>query len=73
MLKRFGDIVGMTMASEVTLCLEYDIPYASICSIDNYCHGIVKLPLTMDEIQENVRKNLQRIEKIIESIHVEAL
>jgi 5'-methylthioadenosine phosphorylase len=73
MLKRFGDVVGMTMASEVTLCLEYGIPYASICSIDNYCHGIVKLSLTMDEIQENVRRNLQRIEKMIESIHGEAL
>ncbi|MCK7505881.1 MAG: hypothetical protein MZV70_18590 [Desulfobacterales bacterium] len=58
MLKRFGDVVGMTMASEVTLCLEYGIPYASICSIDNYCHGIAKVPLTMEEIQENVRKNI---------------
>jgi 5'-methylthioadenosine phosphorylase len=73
MLKRFGDIVGMTMASEATLCLEYCIPYASICSIDNYCHGISKVPLTMDEIHENVRKNLQRIEIMIESIHREAL
>jgi 5'-methylthioadenosine phosphorylase len=73
MLKRFGDVIGMTMASEVTLCLEYGIPYASLCSIDNYCHGIAKVPLTMDEIQENVRRNLHRIEKIIESIHGGAL
>jgi purine nucleoside phosphorylase len=72
MLKKFGDIVGMTMASEVTLCLEYGIPYASICSIDNYCHGIAKIPLTINEIQENVQKNLQNIEKLIESIHQEA-
>jgi 5'-methylthioadenosine phosphorylase len=69
MLKRFGDVVGMTMASEVTLCLEYGIPYASICSIDNYCHGIAKTPLTMDEIKKNVARNLQRIELLIESIH----
>lgn len=71
LLKRFGDIVGMTMASEATLCLEYDIPYASICSVDNFCHGIAKKPLTMDEIQMNVRKNLLHIEKLIESIHRE--
>jgi 5'-methylthioadenosine phosphorylase len=69
MLKRFGDVVGMTMASEVTLCLEYGIPYASICSIDNYCHGIAKTPLTMDEIKKNVARNLQHIELLIESIH----
>jgi 5'-methylthioadenosine phosphorylase len=73
MLKRFGDVVGMTMASEVTLCLECGMPYASLCSIDNYCHGIAKIPLTMDEIQKNVRGNLKRIEKMIKSIHGEAL
>jgi len=69
MLKRFGDVVGMTMASEATLCLEYDIPYASICSVDNYCHGIAKKALTIDEINLNVRRNLQYIEKLIVSIH----
>jgi 5'-methylthioinosine phosphorylase len=69
MLKRFGDVIGMTMASEVTLCLEYDLPYASICSIDNYCHGIVKIPLTMDEIQVNAMRNLQLLESVIESLH----
>lgn len=73
MLKRFGDIIGMTMASEVTLCLEYGIPYASLCSIDNYCHGIAKVSLTMDEIKENVGKNIQHIEILIKSIHREGL
>lgn len=71
LLKKFGDVVGMTMASEATLCLEYAIPYTSICSVDNFCHGIVKKPLTMDEIHMNVRKNLLNIEKLIESIHQE--
>jgi 5'-methylthioadenosine phosphorylase len=73
MLRRFGDVIGMTMASEVTLCLEYGMPYASICSIDNYCHGIAKVALTMEEIQENVRKNLQYIETMIGSIRREVL
>jgi 5'-methylthioadenosine phosphorylase len=73
MLKKFGDIVGMTMASEVTLCLEVGISYASICSADNYCHGIAKTPLTMDDIQKNVRDNLHHIERLIESVHREAL
>jgi len=71
MLKKFGDVVGMTMASEATLCLEYDIPYASICSVDNYCHGIAKKALTIDEIHLNVKRNMQYIEKLIESIHHE--
>jgi 5'-methylthioadenosine phosphorylase len=73
MLKQFGDIVGMTMASEATLCIEYGIPYGSICSIDNYCHGITRVPLSIDEIHKNVKKNIQRIEKLIGSIHQGAM
>lgn len=68
MLKRFGDIVGMTMASEATLCMEYGIPYASLCSIDNYCNGIVKKPLTLDQIRNNILKNLDNIERIIRTL-----
>lgn len=68
MLKRFGDIVGMTMASEATLSMEYGIPYASLCSIDNYCNGITNKPLTMKQIMDNVRKNLGSIERIIEAL-----
>lgn len=65
MLKHFGDVVGMTLASEATLAMEAGLPYASICSIDNYCHGILKVPLTMDEIYANVAKNLRTIEAIL--------
>lgn len=67
-LKRFGDIVGMTLASEATLAIEGAIPFASICSIDNYCNGIAKVPLTMDEIYANVSKNASTIEDILETI-----
>ncbi len=50
MFREFGDIVGMTMASEATLARELEIPYASLCSVDNYCHGIVDETLTYDQI-----------------------
>ncbi len=65
MLKQFGDIVGMTLASEATLAMELELPYASICSVDNYCHGISKTPLTMDEILENIANNARTIENIL--------
>ena len=68
LLRRFGDIVGMTMASEATLCMEYEIPYASLCSVDNYCHGIAKVPLTMEEINDNCRRNLESIDRVIRLI-----
>lgn len=65
MLKRFGDIVGMTLASEATLAMELELPYASICSVDNYCHGIHATPLTIDEIMANVLNNVRKIESIL--------
>ena len=65
MLKEYGDVIGMTLASEATLAMELEIPYASICSVDNYCHGIRQECLTMDEIFANVAKNARAIENII--------
>lgn len=68
MLKRWGDIVGMTMASEATLSMEQQIPYTSLCSIDNYGHGIAKVALTMEEIKENVMANAKQVEVLIRTI-----
>lgn len=67
-LKSFGDLVGMTMGSEATLAMERGIPYAALCSVDNYCHGITKRPLTMDEITENIQNNRSKIESILEAL-----
>lgn len=68
MLKQFGDVVGMTMASEATLCIEQELPYASLCSIDNYCHGIAEPALTIDQIQEHINKNVSTVETVIRSL-----
>jgi 5'-methylthioadenosine phosphorylase len=68
MFKDYGHIIGMTMASEATLCMEYGIPYASLCSIDNYCNGITRTRLTMQEINNSVAKNIKIIEGIIEML-----
>lgn len=65
MLKNFGDIVGMTMASEATLSKELDLVYASICSVDNYANGIVEEALTNDIILANARINSDRVRDFI--------
>jgi 5'-methylthioadenosine phosphorylase len=67
-LKKLGDVVGMTMASEATLCMEYAIPYVSLCSIDNFCNGVIKVPLTMEEIGQEVAKNARTIEAVLQTI-----
>lgn len=65
MLRGFGDLVGMTMAHEATLCQEMGLAYASICSVDNYCHGIGAHPLTEEEISRGARENASRVQRVL--------
>jgi purine nucleoside phosphorylase len=68
MLKVFGHIVGMTMASEATLCMELSIPYAALCSVDNFCNGMTPEPLTLDQVEENAAANRAAIENLIRAM-----
>jgi 5'-methylthioadenosine phosphorylase len=67
-LQQYGDVVGMTMASEATLAMEKGIPYVSLCSVDNYGHGIVPAPLTMEEIYANVARNLSAVTQVLNAL-----
>lgn len=63
--RRIGDVVGMTVASEATLAAELDVPYAALCSVDNYCNGIVAEPLTYEAIVRAQRRNAARLRRAI--------
>ena len=65
LLKNFGLVVGMTMAHEATLCQEAGLAYASICSVDNYAHGITEAPLTEKEIAIKAQENAATIRRIL--------
>jgi 5'-methylthioadenosine phosphorylase len=61
-----GDVVGMTMASEATLANELGLPYAAVCSVDNYANGIVERPLTFDQIRATQARNQNTLRRIVE-------
>ncbi|MBA4396480.1 MAG: 6-oxopurine nucleoside phosphorylase [Syntrophus sp. (in: bacteria)] len=65
LMSRFADIVGMTMAGEAVIAQELKIPYASICSVDNFAHGIGTEKLTLKDIIEHARSNTETIIRII--------
>lgn len=67
-MKQFADVVAMTMAKEATLAQELDLEYISLCSIDNYAHGILKKPLSFKEIKTNQLKMAKKIERVIQEI-----
>lgn len=55
----FADVVGMTMGSEATVAAELGIGYASLCTVDNYAHGIGPAP-DFEEIARTARENTAR-------------
>jgi len=67
MMANFADIVGMTMANEAVIAMEMDLPYASVCSIDNFGNGLVDEPLSGKEIFESTRKNADLMIQILKS------
>lgn len=67
-LSRFGDLVGMTLASEATLARELSIPFAAICTVDNYANGLADGVLTWDEVLEISRQYRDRTGRILDTI-----
>jgi 5'-methylthioadenosine phosphorylase len=68
LIKKFADVVGMTMAKEATLAKELNLEYASMCSVDNFAHGIVKAPLSQEKIFEFQERSAKILERVIEEI-----
>ncbi len=67
-LSRFADLVGMTLASEATLARELSMPFAAICTVDNYANGLADGVLTWDEVLEISRQYRERTGRILDSI-----
>ncbi|MDA8123982.1 MAG: MTAP family purine nucleoside phosphorylase [Deltaproteobacteria bacterium] len=65
MMSRFADLVGMTMASEAIVAQELGLPFASLCSVDNFAHGLVEKELSMEKILATVRRNTETIARIL--------
>jgi 5'-methylthioadenosine phosphorylase len=67
-LAQFADLVGMTLASEATLACEFEIPFAAICTVDNYANGLAEGVLTYDEILKISREYRDRTAGIMNTI-----
>jgi 5'-methylthioadenosine phosphorylase len=65
MISQYADLVGMTMASEAVIAQELGIPYASLCSVDNFAHGLDEKPLTMEKVLWHARHNTESILRIL--------
>ncbi len=62
-ISKWGDIAGMAMVAEAALAQEVGIPYAALCMVDNYAHGVAK-EFSSELLQKQQKKNLPKAEKI---------
>ena len=68
LLKDMADIVGMTAASEVILASEKELPYATLCCVDNYVNGIEDTSVDYESFRQNVRKNEAKVIRAVEGV-----
>ena len=68
LLSDYADVVGMTMASEATLAAEADVGYASLCTVDNYAHGVAAKTLSYEEILRGARKNAKKVAALLPDV-----
>lgn len=68
MFKNFADIIGMTMAYEATLAQELGIQYATVCSVDNYAHGITSKQLNYRDVVKLAKKSSKKIIFLIKKV-----
>lgn len=68
LLRDFGDLVGMTMGSEATLAQELGLGYASLCAVDNYCHGIGDEPLSYEAIRVQHASSFTAVRRVLKAL-----
>lgn len=67
-LKEYGDVIGMTAASEATLFQERGIAYAMLGMVDNLANGLGVEPLTFEAWERQVDRNEGRTRGVLKEI-----
>lgn len=65
---RFGELIGMTAAAEITMARELSIPYAMLCMVDNLANGLEECPLSTEQFLANVKANLPSVESAVRAV-----
>lgn len=63
-----ADIVGMTVVSEAIISQELHIPFAAICTVDNYANGLSAEAVTYEQIVSNARLFKERTGHMLDAI-----
>lgn len=64
----WGDVVGMTMASEADLANEVGLDYTSLGMIDNFANGLGEEKLTLELFRARLKQNQEKVDFLLEKI-----
>ncbi|NLX48274.1 MAG: MTAP family purine nucleoside phosphorylase [Methanospirillum sp.] len=67
-LAAWGDVVGMTCASEAALANELGLEVAALCTVDNYANGIGDREVSFEAVVAAARANCERTGAIVARI-----
>jgi 5'-methylthioadenosine phosphorylase len=61
-IRNWGDVVGMTAASEADLCAETGLRYNSLAIVDNFANGIEGADIDFDRFRDLVKANQRTVD-----------
>jgi 5'-methylthioadenosine phosphorylase len=67
-LAAVADVVGMTIASEATLAVEFGMAVCALCTIDNYANGLSGESLTYEHILACAEEHKERTGEMVTRI-----
>jgi 5'-methylthioadenosine phosphorylase len=67
-IRSWGDVVGMNMASEADLCREAGLRYHSLCMVDNYANGINVEPISGERFRALVAQNQEKVNTLFRAM-----
>jgi len=67
-LAQYGDVIGMTIAHEIMVANDLQIPCAVLCFVDNYANGIENTTVNYDTVISSAKQTQERTDAMIKQI-----
>lgn len=67
-VQHWGDVIGMTAASEIDLCNEIGLSYNSLALIDNYGNGLEGTEIDFAKFKDLVKSNQAKVNRLFTRI-----
>lgn len=63
-VRHWGDVIGMTAASEADLCGEIGLRYNSLAVVDNYANGLEGTSVDFGNFKDAVKANQEKVNRL---------